>query len=68
MSRQLLLPLPECQAADRGGCTRFCNRCNAAKETNGPCTQCGSPEFRIVKERNQCLLTAEPRGREPNCY
>lgn len=29
--------------------TRYCNRCNAKKDTNGPCQKCGSPEFRIVK-------------------
>lgn len=26
-----------------------CNRCNAEKDSNGPCQHCGCPEFRIVK-------------------
>lgn len=27
----------------------FCNRCNAAKQGNGPCPKCGCPEFRLVQ-------------------
>lgn len=66
MPRQLLLPLSECETKDRGRCTRLCNRCNAVKETNGPCTQCGSPEFRIVEGRSQCLLTLDKKERGEN--
>lgn len=29
--------------------TRFCNRCNEPKQSNGPCPKCGCSEFRIVK-------------------
>lgn len=64
MPRQLLLPLPECEEENHRRCTLLCNRCNAAKESNGPCTQCGSPEFRIVKERNKCLLILDKKESE----
>jgi hypothetical protein len=28
---------------------RFCNRCNAEKQDNKPCTACGCPEFRTER-------------------
>jgi Zn finger protein HypA/HybF involved in hydrogenase expression len=33
--------------------TRYCNRCNERKESNGPCPKCGCSEFRIVEEEGK---------------